>query len=70
MKPAPIPIITTTDINNFLKFYKVDEYLKRFYNHKVWFSFEFKEEERDRSRTNGVLDKSRFWDSRAVLLIW
>ena len=33
------------DINNFLKFYKIDEYLLKFFNHKIRFSFELLHQE-------------------------
>jgi len=48
-------IISYNDILNFLKFYKIDEYLMKFLNHKVWFSFELEESERDRNRNSGAI---------------
>ena len=52
------PTITAIDINNFLKFYKVDEFLLKYFNHKIGFAFEFTEQERDRSRTNGTITET------------
>ena len=39
------PTITAIDINNFLKFYKVDEFFLKYFNHKIWFSFELLHQE-------------------------
>ena len=49
----PFPAISSQDILLFIKFYKLQEYFMKFFNHKVWFSFEFLEEVTETSRSNG-----------------
>ena len=67
-------IISYNDLLNSLKFYKIDEYLMKFLNHKVWFSFELEELERDRNRNSGAITektevKTIYYSSKSKLIM-